>query len=980
MNHTNSAIPHEHKNTGQPWYRCLGIRAKLFIAFCGFAALTVFASLVAWLVFATIERSVDQVTQKSMPGIVDALALSKEVADISASAPMLATSNNREELALEQAILAKNLQRFVAVSQSLIQARQIGQHQQQIELAAAELETQLSALASTVGERLDLQHKRQVKTTAVQSAHTRFSETLEPLIDDAFFNLVINSEQVMLNNSTSVTNLVENGVSNIDELLSINAAANLAAGLIAEAVVVSDSIQLEPLKERFLSATLTISRNIAKLPDNPQTLALQKASSNLLDLGLDHNSVFTIPAGQPLTRDTSTTRQILDNRHDQLLLLLTPMIDDASFDLVMAAEQVTTHSEVAISGLIEGNVNTLSLVLTIRAEGNLVASLLSEGAILNDEILFTPLQDRFIATKARIAALLARAQGALYYDQLNQVVDNLLSLGEGPESLFRLRHDELEAYKTTQTTLDSSRAHALQLSDHVAKIVTQAKISSDSASAQSKQAIDTGQIILILITLTGLMGASIAMFVYVGPKIIQPISRITTAMTELSDGDTSIDIPARHRKDELGEMARALGVFRDNAVAVRKANLKEIQSTRRRLADAIESINEGFCFYDANDQLVVCNSRYRELLYPGVDHPLDPGVAFESIIRHTVSLGLAVEARGNEEAWIEQRLAKHYEPGSPHVEQRANGRYLMISERKTEDGGSVGVYSDITELKQRETELGKKSGELERIANQLSKYLSPQVYESIFTGRQEVKVESQRKKLTVFFSDIADFTETAEKLQSEDLTTLLNEYLTEMSKIAQDYGATIDKYVGDAIVIFFGDPETRGVQKDAMSCVEMAIAMRHRMVELRKIWWDRGIEDPLECRMGINTGYCTVGNFGSESRMDYTIIGAGVNLASRLETAAAHGEILVSYETYALVKRRVLCEERTPLRVKGINRPVATFEVIDLLDNLQSESQEVLAEHLNLRLEMNPTVMSKSERAEAEKTLRQALDNLTSQD
>ena len=136
-----------------------------------------------------------------------------------------------------------------------------------------------------------------------------------------------------------------------------------------------------------------------------------------------------------------------------------------------------------------------------------------------------------------------------------------------------------------------------------------------------------------------------------------------------------------------------------------------------------------------------------------------------------------------------------------------------MSERKTEDGGTVAVYSDITELKQREQELADKSSALEQLSNQLAKYLSPQVYESIFTGRQEVKLASRRKKLTVFFSDIAGFTETADRLESEELTELLNHYLTEMSRIALDHGATIDKYVGDAIVIFFGDPESQGSRK-----------------------------------------------------------------------------------------------------------------------------------------------------------------------
>ena len=124
------------------------------------------------------------------------------------------------------------------------------------------------------------------------------------------------------------------------------------------------------------------------------------------------------------------------------------------------------------------------------------------------------------------------------------------------------------------------------------------------------------------------------------------------------------------------------------------------------------------------------------------------------------------------------------------------------------------------------TLIEKRESELQQLSNQLAKYLSPQVYESIFRGNQEVKVASSRKKLTVFFSDIAGFTEEADRLQSEELTKLLNHYLTEMSQIALNFGATIDKYVGDAILIFFGDPETKGVKEDAVACVKMAIDMR----------------------------------------------------------------------------------------------------------------------------------------------------------
>ena len=166
------------------------------------------------------------------------------------------------------------------------------------------------------------------------------------------------------------------------------------------------------------------------------------------------------------------------------------------------------------------------------------------------------------------------------------------------------------------------------------------------------------------------------------------------------------------------------------------------------------------------------------------------------------------------------------------MQRRGDGRWIMVSERRTEDGGTVAVYSDITELKQREESLSEKSAALEALSGKLAKYLAPQVYNSIFTGRQDVAIASKRKKLTVCFSDIAGFTETTDKMESEDLTQLLNHYLTEMSKIALQYGATIDKYVGDAIMMFFGDPESRGVKEDALACVKMALAMQKRIGEL----------------------------------------------------------------------------------------------------------------------------------------------------
>src|SRR5215217_2140846 len=231
-------------------------------------------------------------------------------------------------------------------------------------------------------------------------------------------------------------------------------------------------------------------------------------------------------------------------------------------------------------------------------------------------------------------------------------------------------------------------------------------------------------------------------------------------------------------------------------------------------------------------------------------------------------------------------------------------------------------------------ELGESNDFLAAISMKIAKYLSPQVYKGIFSGQKDVVIATERKKLTIFFSDIKDFTAISERLQPEDLTSLLNEYFTEMSAIALRHGGSVDKFIGDAILVFFGDPETKGVEEDARACLRMAVDMQRRLAQLNAEWRQRGIEQPFRARMGINTGYCNVGNFGSEDRMDYTIIGAEANLAARLQTIAEPGGIVLSYETYALVRNLVEARPLPPIHMKGISREVVPYAVEGVLGDL----------------------------------------------
>jgi len=264
-----------------------------------------------------------------------------------------------------------------------------------------------------------------------------------------------------------------------------------------------------------------------------------------------------------------------------------------------------------------------------------------------------------------------------------------------------------------------------------------------------------------------------------------------------------------------------------------------------------------------------------------------------------------------------------------------------------------------------------KTQQMEDVSGQLAKYLSPQIYESIFSGKQNVEVKSYRKKITVFFSDIVNFTAISDKLESEELTALLNFYLNEMSQIALKHGATIDKYIGDAIMIFFGDPESFGIEEDARRCVAMAVEMQQRMAELWGYWSKHfGLKKDLEIRVGINTGYCTVGNFGSEDRLDYTVVGAAVNLASRLESAAMPSGILVSEETYFQVKDYFRFDAPQQLELKGLERGVIAYEV-DISDTSRAETKNFEGENFQLKLTKHPLDLEELE------TLKKIIDELS---
>ena len=214
----------------------------------------------------------------------------------------------------------------------------------------------------------------------------------------------------------------------------------------------------------------------------------------------------------------------------------------------------------------------------------------------------------------------------------------------------------------------------------------------------------------------------------------------------------------------------------------------------------------------------------------------------------------------------------------------------------------------------------------------IRRYVPSQLADEIIKGEHSEVFRPERTKLTIFFSDVEGFTDSSDSLDPEDLSAVLNEYLSEMSAIAERHGATINQFVGDGIMIFFGAPQATTDHDHAMRAVRMALEMQRRMLELKDVWVQRGIRKPFRARIGINTGHASVGDFGSPGRKTYSAIGVQTNIAARIQAHCEPGGVLISDSTWALVREDITCIDKGELQMKGVHYPVRVYEVAETAD------------------------------------------------
>jgi adenylate cyclase len=256
-----------------------------------------------------------------------------------------------------------------------------------------------------------------------------------------------------------------------------------------------------------------------------------------------------------------------------------------------------------------------------------------------------------------------------------------------------------------------------------------------------------------------------------------------------------------------------------------------------------------------------------------------------------------------------------------HLIENAVKKYRLILENKKYQNNLEQLVEERTIALQKEKEKVLNAQEI------LTRYVPPQLAKKILDGQFEEIKGHYRKKMTMFFSDIKDFTPLSDAMEPEDFAILLNNYFSLMYDISKQYGGTLANITGDALFIFFGAPEATNDKDHALRCVQMAVDMQRSMEPFQKKWFEKGLEHSLQIRCGINTGMVTVGGFGSKMRKDYTAMGMHVNLAARLENICEPGQILISHATWALVNDQIKCQFEGEKELKGFSRTSRVYTV-----------------------------------------------------
>jgi methyl-accepting chemotaxis protein len=560
----------------------LGVKANLLIAFGCVAVMTVIAVAVAIVSFSETERGFQRVAGHEVPVMTDALRLSVTSGEISTAAARLVSARSTAD---QNAIAATIREKSAALKAMMERVRAAGGDGAafaKVEQVSQRLDANLKALEGAIADRSHIRERLEARLEAVHKAHARISEKLTPIVDDSYFDVVTTAEDVGKSGDKIVRALVNDGLQLMQAIVEVGAETNLITGLLTASALTSSPAILTVLEDRFTASARRLQKQIGKLPAEEKFAPLRAQLDALVSLA----NFKPDAEGGAAESDTRLPRVF--RAHERLTGLLVSLIDDLNFDLVLAGEDAVKRSSKTVKDLVTNQIAGLRGALEIAAQTHLLTSLMSEGATAREAAQLVPIQDRFKTA----SDLLIKSSGSLTSDDIRKMVADLVDIGQKANNPFALRGRELAAAMLADKTIEANIGIQRELDAAVGTLVAEAEGSMKQGAERLLGDLAHNRMLLLLVAGASLIAAGCIGFFYVQRRLVRRLAAMGDAMRRLSSGETDMTVPAIADRDEIGEMARSLEVFRAGEIERRDLTERELakQETQRERAAAVDAM------------------------------------------------------------------------------------------------------------------------------------------------------------------------------------------------------------------------------------------------------------------------------------------------------------------------------------------------------------------------------------------------------